>query len=130
LSLYVDKITKRPVPRNKNYYGGKWAFFWCHLWADSEAELRAYVDKVKLSNPKYQPADRFCPNVHLQILSATRDIAVKNGAIDMSPKSIYASAADSKKRRSVSQTAASSAAPVGQGRRVKFFSEQFELFKQ
>lgn len=70
---YVDKIFYWPAHRHQ---------YWCHLLADTEAELHAMADRIGLRRSWYQPRPK-ASIPHYDLTPAKRKLAVRAGAVEM-----------------------------------------------
>ena len=63
MSVYVDNYSK----------------CWCHMFADTLAELHAMAGKIGLKRAWFQPKSR----PHYDLVSSKKALAIKNGAIEI-----------------------------------------------
>jgi hypothetical protein len=77
VSVYVDDLqTRRPSGRMARRYGDQW----CHLWADSEQELREFARGLGLRQSWFQPHHLLC---HFDLTPNKREEALAAGALRM-----------------------------------------------
>ena len=79
MAVYVD-ATFTAMPRTKQAmrYGAEW----CHMWADSDAELHEMAQTIGLARSWFQAR----PGLHhYDLTSSKRRLALENGAIDRGP---------------------------------------------
>ena len=73
--IYVDEL-RNVVPKGprarRNGTG------WCHMWADSEAELLTFAEYIGLKKEWAQRRPRL---LHFDLTPAKRELALDNGAI-------------------------------------------------
>lgn len=82
MSTFVDPLKKWPRPKGAraSYSGaGEW---WCHLMADSHAELQQMARRLRLSQSWFQAAPRQCMQ-HYDLTPGMRKKAVALGAVEL-----------------------------------------------
>lgn len=85
MTVYIDALVaywQKPKPGAERHFGnGKES---CHLWADSEAELDAFAQRLRLKPAWAQRTrNRYIP-VHYDLKLSKRKLAVAYGATEMS----------------------------------------------
>ena len=87
MSVYVDLVTTYPQARiaaPARRHGQDW----CHMWADTEAELHAMADRIGLSRRYVQDANNDLLR-HYDLVPSMRRLAVAAGAAEMSWRDWY-----------------------------------------
>lgn len=83
MSVYVNRTKHHSKPVNGRFRS-HWSYLWCHLWADTLAELEAFKSANAIGGKIWPPAPDFAHH-HLQIVGGTRKMAIRLGAIDTEP---------------------------------------------
>ncbi len=79
MTVFVDSI-RRIFPRDK--HARRYGQYWCHMFADTEAELHEMAEKVGLKRAYFQN-----DNVaHYDMTPPKRDQALRLGAVKMSTR--------------------------------------------
>ena len=79
MSVYVD--APRDYGALVNGHARRYGTRWSHLWADSEAELRAFVQRLGLAERWIQHAGT--RRVHFDVTPPKRALAIELGAVQM-----------------------------------------------
>lgn len=80
MTVYVDKIieyAEGQISPPARRYGNKW----CHMWADTTAELDAFAMKMGLLHSWRQNDPRL---VHYDLIPSKRALAIYLGAVEAS----------------------------------------------
>ena len=85
MSVYVDAC----VPRSHADFRKKYLRdqTWCHLMADTEQELHEFAELIGLRRSWCHRKSEY---LHYDIVESKRDLAVRNGAIELSRKELVA----------------------------------------
>ena len=78
MTVYVDQIRDYGgmVKGQARRYGTRW----CHMWADSEEELRVFAVKIGMRTPWIQHP--MTKRVHFDLVPRRRELAIQCGAIE------------------------------------------------
>jgi glycosyltransferase A (GT-A) superfamily protein (DUF2064 family) len=81
MTVFVDELfTATPRTAQARLHGR----LWCHMEADTEAELDAMARKIGLKVAYKQNGDRWLPwRTHYDLIPSKRVLAVKYGAIEL-----------------------------------------------
>lgn len=88
MSVYVDRLQTQ-VPQNSQAKraGEWWSQQWCHMWADSEAELMHMAREIGLKEKWIQRSRKGL--LHFDLVPSKRYQAIDKGAIEGSLKRWY-----------------------------------------
>ena len=84
MGVYVDSLIEI-TPRNyrARRAGARHGQRWCHMWADTEAELHEMAAKIGMKREWYQPKKTAAPG-HYDLVPTRRAAALSAGAQEMS----------------------------------------------